>query len=163
MYGTILYPLNVLKKTHPEIYNEHVKKYEGREKLLSTEIPTLKCLWNDVIHFTAIHPQVLKDNLAQANIAYDPMSWFKIPISLIKGKKSTAFTYHRNQNLIPTFKKYEVFDPNRMEVYRAVPAETIEYYKQKKAEDTKPLLFHLIPHILYTGSIDTKNLEIITI
>ena len=50
-----------------------------------------------------------------------------------------------------------------MEVYRMVPQETIEYYKQKKAEGLRPLLFHLVPHILYKGSIDTKGLEIVTV
>ncbi|MBI2087070.1 MAG: hypothetical protein HYT69_02770 [Candidatus Zambryskibacteria bacterium] len=57
MFGTLLYPLNVLKETHPEIYAEHAKKYVGREQLLTATVPPLNCLWNDVLHFTAIAPR----------------------------------------------------------------------------------------------------------
>jgi hypothetical protein len=161
MVGTTLYPLNVLKETHPEIYNEHVKKYEGRERLLTTEVPPLHCLWNDVLHFTAIAPSTLKANLAKADIELPSVAWFKVPVSLIQGENSVAFTYRRDEDLIPKFKEYEPFDPARMEIYRSVPEETIEYYKQKKAEGVRPLLFHLVPHILYKGSIGTKELEVV--
>ena len=163
MFGTVLYPLNELKNIHPEIYVTQVKKYDGREKLLTTEVPPLKCLWNYVLHFTAIPPQELKNNLAKAEIFYDPTSFFKIPISMIEGKKSIAFTYRRDQDVVPSFREYEIFDPKRMRVYQTVPQETIDYYKQKKAERVRPLLYHLVPHILYKGSINTKDLEIITI
>ena len=62
---------------------------------------------------------------------------------------------------MPKFKEYEPFDPAQMDIYRSVPDATIEYYKQKKAEGVRPLLFHLVPHILYKGSIETKGLEIV--
>ncbi len=162
MAGTTLYPLNVLKETRPEVYNEHVKKYEGRERLLTTEIPPLHCLWNDVLHFTAVAPSTLKANLAKADIELPSVGWFKVPVSLIQEENSIAFTYRRDEDLIPKFKEYEPFDPARIETYRIVPQETIEYYKQKKAEGVRPLLFHLVPHILYKGSLDTKDLEIVS-
>lgn len=37
--GSILYPLNRLKETFPEVAVTHVKKYEGREGLLNRRIP----------------------------------------------------------------------------------------------------------------------------
>jgi len=163
MVGTILYPLNQLKDLYQDIYEDQVKKYDGREKLLTTEIPPLKCLWNDVLHFTAVSPQELKDNLAKADIQLDPISWFKIPVSTIVGGESVAFTYRRDQDVVPNFKEYEIFDPKKMETYKVVPKETIEYYKQKKVEGVRPLLFHLVPHVLYKGNIDTDGLEIITV
>ena len=161
MVGTTLYPLNVLKETQPEIYNEHIKKYEDRKHLLTTEIPPLRCLWNDVLHLTAVAPASLKANLAKAGIELPPTAWFKIPVSLIQGGNSIAFTYRRDKDVIPNFKEYEPFDPARMEIYRIVPEETIEYYKQKRADGARPLLFHLVPHILYKGTIDTEVLEIV--
>jgi hypothetical protein len=163
MTGTILYPLNQLKDLYPEVYESQVKKYEGREKLLTTEIPLLDCLWNDVLHFTAVSPEELNVNLAKADFYYDPTSYYKIPVSMIEGDKSIAFTFRRDNGVITNFKEYESFDPKRMEVYRTIPPETIEYYKKKKAEGTQPLLFHLVPHVLYKGIIDTTGLEIITI
>ena len=162
MVGNILYPLNQLKTLFPDIYEDQVKKYEGRKKLLTTEVSPLNCLWNDVLHFTAVSPQELKNNLAKADIYLDPISWFKIPVSMIDGAESIAFTYRRDQDVLPNFKEYEIFDPKRMETYRVVPKETIEYYKQKNTEGVRPLLFHLVPHVLYRGNIDTDGLEIIT-
>ena len=161
MMGTILYPLNVLKQLHPQTYDEHAKKYDGREQLLTTEVPPLHCLWNDVLHFTAVEPSTLKANLAKANIELPSVAWFKVPISLIQGEKSIAFTYRRDIDVVPNFKEYEPFDAMRMEIYRTVPDETIEYYKLKKAEDVRPLLFHLVPHILYKGTVETKGLEVV--
>ncbi len=161
MLGTTLHPLNELKKSHPDIYAEHVKKYEDREHLLTTEVEPLHCLWNDVLHFTAVAPSDLKANLAKANIELASVAWFKIPVSLIQGEKSIAFTYRRDENIVPNFKEYEPFDPARMETYRVVPEATIEYYKGKKAEGVRPLLFHLVPHILHKGSIEMKNLEVV--
>ena len=158
MVGTILYPLNILKETQPEVYSEHVKKYEGRERLLTTEVPPLHCLW---LHFTAIAPSTLKANLAKADTELPSVAWFKVPVSLIQGENSIAFTYRRDEDVVPNFKEYEPFDSTRMETYRIVPEDTIEYYKQKKAEGVRPLLFHLVPHILYKGSIETKGLEVV--
>ncbi|HUO55842.1 MAG TPA: hypothetical protein VMU27_00170 [Candidatus Paceibacterota bacterium] len=161
MAGTILYPLNILKELHPEIYSEHVKKYEGREQLLTTEVPPLHCLWNDVLHFTAVVPSTLKANLVKADIELPSMTWFKVPVTLIQGENSIAFTYRRDVDVVPNFKEYEPFDPARMEIYRTVPDETLEYYKRKKTENVRPLLFHLVPHILYKGTLETKGLEVV--
>ncbi len=163
MLGTILHPLNTLKKSHPRIYHEEVKKYEGREELLTTEVLPLKCLWNDVLHFTAVSPHELKDNLAKAGLEYDEESWFKVPVERIQGEKSIAFIYRRDQGIIPDFQEYEVFDAKRMEAYCTVPPETITYYKKMKIEKDGPLLFHLVPHILYKGTLDTSDLAIITV
>lgn len=55
MVGSKLIPLNKLKNIYPDIYKEHVKKYVGREKLLTKNIPLLDCLWNDVLHLSPIN------------------------------------------------------------------------------------------------------------
>lgn len=163
MSGQILYPLNTLKETHPEVYAEHVKKYEGREQLLVATVPPLNCLWNDVLHFTAVAPHELKENLAKARIEIAPQTWYKVPADLIKGPNSIVFIYRRDLGMMPNFKEYEPFDVSRMSIYRSVPIETIDYYKEEKAKDKRPLLFHLVPHILYKGTLDTGGLEIVTV
>jgi hypothetical protein len=160
--GTILYPLNILKETEPEIYKDHVKKYEGREKILETKIPPLDCLWNDVLHFTAVSPKELKANLAKAGIVLPSVKWFKVPVSMIEEDRSIAFIYRRDLSVTPNFDEYEKFDPSRMDTYRKVPEGTIDYYRKKKDEGQRPLLFHLVPHILYKGSINIEGLEILS-
>lgn len=39
LVGTNLYPLNVLRTACPHLYAEYVKKYAGREHLLTEKIP----------------------------------------------------------------------------------------------------------------------------
>lgn len=163
MIGTILYPLNQLKNIYPEQYEKQVKKYESRKSLLTAEVPPLHCLWNDVLHLTAVSPEKLKANLALAGIVRPPITWFKIPVSKIKGSNSVAFTYRRDKKLDLRLKDYEEFIPERMNIYRTVPAETIEYYKEMNAQRKRPLVFNFVPHILYKGTIETKGLETITV
>lgn len=155
MTGRLLYPLNTLKQIHPEIYHQEVKKYQGRERLLLERIPPLDCLWNDVLHLTAVEPRELKDKLAKAGLPLSSRAWCKIPISRVMGKDSVAFTYQQK------IKTYEPFDPTRMNIYKNIPEEAVQYYRQMKSEGKKPLLFHLVPHILYRGSIDTTDLEMV--
>ncbi len=57
LQGNILYPLNTLKEKHPEIYEQQVSKYVGREHMTQQRIPILDCLWNDVLHFSAVNPK----------------------------------------------------------------------------------------------------------
>ena len=58
--GSILYPLNTLKGKHPDIYEQQVSKYVGREHIKEQRIPILDCLWNDVLHFSAVNPKEVK-------------------------------------------------------------------------------------------------------
>lgn len=166
MKGTILYPLNQLKNTYPEAYDEHVKKYEGREQLLKTTIPTLQCLWNDVLHFTAVSPQELFNNLTKGGMTSKEMvwsKWFKIPIDLLEKEKTTVCLYRRDISYMPDARNFSEFDSKKMSEYRRVPLETIEYYKEQFMQGKRPLMFHLVPHILYRGTIETKDLEIVEI
>lgn len=161
MCGSVLYPLNELREIYPDVYAAHVKKYDGREVMLTRKIPPLNCLWNDVLHFTAVTPGELKANLAKADIALGSDPWFKVPISSIDAGKVVVFPYKLDQNTRPNFELYEVFDLSRMSDYRQVPQETIEYYKQKKAEGALPLLFYSLPHVLYKGVVETEGLEVV--
>lgn len=166
MFGKILYPLNQLKNVYPEAYKEHVKKYEGREKLLTTTIPTLSCLWNDVLHFTAVPPQELFNNLNKAGLNAQEIAWrkwFKVPIDLLDSKNTTVCLYRRDISIVADARDFSSFDPEKMEQYRTVPIETIEYYRDQSALGKRPLLFHRVPHILYKGTINTQDLEIVEI
>ena len=76
LQGQYLMPLTQLKKNHPEIYQEHLKKYEGRESLLKFKIPKLNCLWNDVIHLTAVQPKKLDEAFREAEADLKWRKWF---------------------------------------------------------------------------------------
>ncbi|MBK8551651.1 MAG: hypothetical protein IPL53_11555 [Ignavibacteria bacterium] len=55
--GNVLYPLNTLKEIHPDLYEQQASKYAGREHITCQIIPILNCLWNDVLHFSAVNPE----------------------------------------------------------------------------------------------------------
>ncbi len=163
MQGDFLYPLNVLKDRDPEVYLQEVKKYAGRERLLGKRVGVLDCLWNDVVHLTAVPPAQIKKNLIEGGFGKKPLSFFKIPIEMIQGEQSVAFTYRHDGQGISEINEYEKFDPAKMDVYSAVPREATAHYKQCKKEGKKPFLFRFTPHILSCGSIDIRGLEIITV
>jgi hypothetical protein len=160
MQGTTLYPLNQLKITMPEVYAEHVKKYVGREKLLERKIPILNCFWNDVLHFTAVHPDKVNAALNEAGIETKSWACYKIPTDKILGENAVAFLYTKPFSAEDKA-VYEVFSPDHMDQYAQIPPETIDYYKECKAAGKKPLVYHLVPHVLYKGSISTEYLEVI--
>lgn len=166
MQGTILYPLNQQKDIYPDVFEEHKKKYAGREHLLETKIPVLNCLWNDVLHFTAVSPHELLQNLMAGGLKDKSIvwnKWFKIPVSLLDPKNTIVCLYRRDINVIPDARDFYNFDLSKMSEYKMVPPETIEYYASQFKAGKRPLLFHRVPHILYKGTVDTAGLEIIEI
>jgi hypothetical protein len=160
-----LYPLNQLKSIYPEVYAENVKKYEGREHVLETRIPApLNCLWNDVLHFTAVHPTILYKNLAEVGFDADALvwkRWFKIPITVFDPQNTIVCLYRRDVRLAPDAHDFQPFDPAKMGEYATVPHETIDYYREQFALGKRPLFFHHVPHILFKGTVETSGFEIV--
>ncbi|MES2216529.1 MAG: hypothetical protein V4481_04520 [Patescibacteria group bacterium] len=164
MQGKILYPLNVLKDKYPDQYAEHVKKYQGREQVLKIQIPILNCLWNDVLHFTAVPPETLFANLKSTGFEVEKWlwkKWYKIPADLLESSNTIVCLYERDLRIVPDATDFYSYDPNKIEEYRKVPQVTLDYYKEKFDAGERPLLFHHIPHILYKGAIDVTGVEII--
>jgi hypothetical protein len=163
--GNTLYPLNQLKEIYPDAYKSHVQKYEGREHVLETKIPApLDCLWNDVLHFTAVHPKTLYINLKNAGFNPDELihkQWFQVPVSLLKQDKTVVCLYRRDVRLVPDARDFSPFFPEKIGEYATVPRETIEYYIEQRELGRRPLFFHFVPHILFKGTIDTPGLSII--
>jgi len=158
MRGSTLYPLNQLRKTHPDLYVLEIKKYVGREHVRDTKIPPLKCSWGDVLHLTAVNPASINKALRAAGAKPINDGFYKIPADAIDLKFTTVYLYSNSEN--QTSKDFIPFDSKHTSQYMKMPIETEEYYKSSILQGRKPLLFHLIPHILYKGSIDVIGLEI---
>jgi len=162
--GNILYPLNELKNIYPEAYKKHLEKYDGREHLLETKILILNCLWNDVLHFTAVEPRILFNNLAEAGFDTKELvwkRWYKIPVSGLDPTNTVTCIYRRDVSLIPDARSFALFDSSKMENYRTVSTETLEYYREQFKQGLRPLFFHRVPHILYKGTIEVEGVEIV--
>jgi len=168
MKGKILFPLNKLKLKYPSIYKLAIKKYHGRKLVQKIRIPTLNnCLWNDVIHLTAVHPKKLKDALTNAGATrwkeFSP-NWLKINPYHLDPKLTTIYLY--NDRPIETrykFDNFTNFNPSKITQYNKIKQKTINHFKQAIKSNTKLFPYNFIPHILYQGPINIKKEEIIEV
>lgn len=160
MIGNVLYPLNKLKELNAPAYENEKKKYKGREEIMKDIIPKLDCLWNDVIHFSPVHPNLIYKALTDAGLKYANLDWFKIDISKIANIPFVIYgNRYETQELLP-----EDFDKVLIKDYREleeVPKEAISWYKDAAKNNYKPLLFRRIPHVLVKGGVDITDSEII--
>ncbi len=54
---------------------------------------------------------------------------------------------------------WERFDPEKIGVYSDLPPETIKYFQQCFSEGKRPLMWVYVPHILYRGTLNIRDLE----
>ena len=165
MQGNILYPLNTLKDAHPEVYTKAASKYEGREQIMKLRIPSLDCLWNDVLHFSAVHPSEIKKALAEAG-RVKPLgaSYFEIDPHLLDPKDTIVYL-NRLDRMADKFNKDNVaaYNPDEIAQYAIMPQETKDYYTDTISQGKEPLVFHVVPHILFKGCLDTSKFNKISL
>ena len=99
MIGDKLIPLNSLGKTYPHLYERYLKKYFNhpeRPKLLKRQVPKLNCLWNDVLHFLALHPNHVYEVITSLGIkTKEELQFYKIPIQILKNNKNAIYLYSK--------------------------------------------------------------------
>ena len=161
MKGDTLYPLNCLKNIYPRKYKKEVKKYQDRKFVTEYKIPTLNCLWNDVLHLVTVPPSKIKNAYEQAGGDISTLEWYKIDLNQIDVENTAVYLYsQKDKENVLVANDFEPFDPKKIDTYKKIPKETINYYKKKISNNEKPLLFHGIPHILYKGTIDVSRSEV---
>jgi hypothetical protein len=164
MQGNILHPLNSLKKVNPELYLSKAEKYNSRNNFMEQFIPTLECLWNDVLHFSAINPAELKQSLVEAGMNPIEMKFYQIDPDLLNPKQTTIFLYQEKTSEDKmNLENFEEYDPEELEKHSTLSQATKDYYKKEYGKGEKPLLFVGVPHILHKGSIDISELQIIIV
>src|SRR5262245_55380278 len=98
--GHILYPLNQLKSIYPSLYIIEAAKYQNRESLMRVRLPILDCLWNDVLHFSPVHPSKIQQALAEAGFARKQRRYFKIdPLEKEFNATNAVIFLHQRINL----------------------------------------------------------------
>jgi hypothetical protein len=161
MQGNILFPLNRLKETHVDVYEKEVDKYTGRENILLQRIPSLNCLWNDVLHLSAVHPSHIKKALIDGGSTKLPdMEFFEIDPHTLNSEDTTVYLY-KHSNMANKLKEdnFAQYNPDDIERYSLLPQDTKMYYKEMIVQGKRPLLFHRVPHILFKGSIDVSKIK----
>lgn len=159
--GTRLYPLNRLKDTLPAVYGSAIKKYEGREWLMGVKLPALDCLWNDVLHFSLMHPSVIYKHLSAAGIDYSKweLLWFEVPLADALAHPCVLYKNTRQDRSSREFpeSEFEPVSPERVTELSGMPERNLRYYKECVAEKTHPLLWAYAPHVLVKGDLDISN------
>ncbi|MDZ4710931.1 MAG: hypothetical protein SGI89_01240 [bacterium] len=163
--GNILYPLNTLKEIYPDIYEQRLKNYAGRESIMQHRIPVMDCLWNDVLHFSPVYPGEVKQALIEAGRNPDfEMTSYQVDAKLLTPGNTIVFLYAHDEvkdKLNP--KNFTAYNSDEVSKYSSMPQATKDYYKEIIGEGRQPLLFHRIPHILYKGTLDITDLPIVSV
>ena len=167
--GTVLYPLNQLKRIDADRYQAHRRKYRGREALLHRIIPPLNCLWNDVLHFSPVHPALLRDLKRDVGLSW-PAGGRDIaainPAELEFNETNTTIWIPRPKKkgdfwIDPA--EFLPFDIDQIRKLRDLPDITRTHYADCARNGTQPFLFVGIPHILHLGRLRLTDCQIIRI
>lgn len=169
MVGDLLIPLNQLRDKHPKTYAEHVTKYKGREKLLEETIPLLNCLWNDVLHISPIHPQIVIDTWRQEGLySYagipEQIEVYKIPVDLLKEETTVcyqSFNFDFN-SYNPELDKFWSFQSSLFQEQTKVDPKQLDIWKSDYNAGRMFMWYSHTMHILAKQEIDITSCELIT-
>jgi hypothetical protein len=153
--GNILHPLNKLKKLDIDTFNQAIKKYEGREHLLSRKVPLLNVLWNDVVFFSSINPNIIVNSLNQIGFNYPQFTYIKVPVDDLNKSKSVLYHYSIiNKPKDDNINDYSMLNDVNYKELTQIPKQTLEYFKDCYKKGLNPKLFVGIPHVLLADSIN---------
>ncbi len=163
LVGTQLIPLNKMKVSNPELYTILASKYQGREKLLERQIPKINCFWNDVLHFSAVCPDVIFTRFEQLGFGdFKGISWFEVPTDVVQ--KFPTVIYRApllpRENFKLTDDDIEIFDSNRWQEPLTLSEAAEEYFLKCQMDGKTPLPFQFTPHILVRGELETRGFKI---
>ncbi len=166
--GDRLKPLNCLKASHPNLYQQHIKKYEYRPQALQRRVHGLDCYWNDVLHFTPIHPGKVLEGLRKSGLETTTLGrWFRFDVrELGFDQTNTVIFWSPNQEFGDWNESKEDFMPYReteLSQLSELLSKTLCFYQERIDKEEVPLLFFRTPHVLFKGTVALKNGVEITI
>jgi len=157
MRGRTLYPLNKLKEVYPDLYESEKEKYSWRQSEMMFTIPYLDVLWNDVLMFSPINPEVVKNELAKIGIITNVFdNYIKIPITDLNPKSTVWFDYSQEyvEGLKEKSKDIRLFDFSNYQELTEIPEHAKRYLKEAAFQDPEKFLIYWgIPHVLTADNI----------
>lgn len=160
--GNYIIPLNRMAdlEEFAGIHKRAIAKYEGREQVLERVIPTLNCLWNDVVFLSPLHPH--KHYLEYQKLGFEMKDneFFKIPVEMLSGKRVTIWNWPEPRS----YSSWDDYSCLNIATYREMqdlPEDTKEYYLvnfDSGHPDRYPIYnWYRIPHILCQDPIDISD------
>ena len=160
MVGDILYPLNVLRDIESDLAALHDAKYEGREEVARTVIPTLSCGWGDVLFMSAVHPQTVIDTMLAAGCNVDfSITAYEIPLQMLDME---CLTVMETIALGNDGKRFVPFELESLATWQKIPQITTDHYTNMAAKGEQPFTYGGIAHFLYKGTIDVRGLKTVS-
>ena len=163
-HGGVLYPLNVLRDVAPDLYGRQRAKYDGREHALDQRVPPLGCLWNDVLHFSPVHPARVAQLARDAGLAWYEAEWFEIdPQAAGFTPANTAvfrYTDTRLETPIPD-DEFEPFDVSRLARMIDPPPSVLAYDLTIPRGSARYFIFAGVPHVLHRGAVDVARAPLV--
>jgi len=159
MAGTVLYPLNELKELEPAIWQRAVAKYAGREQLLEMPIPPLGCLWNDVIHLSAVDLGEVVAALDAVGIEPLQRQFFQFDAATLDPERTVIFL-NQPTDVSARFddSQWLPYDPTSLTGLTQLTEPTRRYYRESAARGERPRLFAYLPHVFFRGALETRRL-----
>jgi hypothetical protein len=162
--GEILYPLHQLKDVANDVYEAQIEKYRGRESLLEQRVPFLDCRWNDVLHFSPVHPGKIKQVCEAAGLPWWPADWFECePQAHGFDERNTAIFLYADMTVelsIPVT-EFERYSPHRVSEMTEVPQRAREYVHEIAQTGQPHFIFAGVPHILHRHPLNVRQVEVI--
>jgi len=162
MTGNILYPLSELMEVHPELHALHKSRYMKRKQILTGGIPGLGCFWYDVLHFVAVHPQMIREVLQELGVSMS-LRYYEIDAELIAPEKAVVYLNkeHEPGEDAVLASDFIPYNPKEVEAL-SYPSDDIKKYHKENFRNGDELMLHYhVPQILYRGHFDTGGLAII--
>lgn len=165
MEGNVLYPLNQLKTIFPKLYEKYSAKYKGREEVTELVIPALNCLWNDVLHFSPVHPKLIKDVYVSAGHYFPTVRFYQIDPEMLDPKNTIIFLNEPDGAVKPSLNpnSFITYSPEVIAQHTDLPQAAIDFFNSIPKGAPQPNMHVFVPHVLYKGSLDISDVEIITI
>lgn len=156
--GSVLYPLAQLKTKHPPIFDLESAKYydDPRRDIPGSRIPMLECAWNEVLFFSPVHPDRIRNAYREVGLSVSMTSmWYEIPTEILAPSLTAVWLGIGNSTDPDTYVPY---DPEGLDQFRTIPQATLDYYREEHERGERPFIYFGIPHVLFRGSLDVSNL-----
>jgi hypothetical protein len=164
MVGTVLYPLNELEDVDPETWRQEREKYAGREQVLEKRVPSLNCLWNDVLHLSAVHPADIIAALGDVGLEPLRRRFFEIDPFDLDADRTVVFVNRRaSATDALDGSQWMPFQSAALTELSTFNEASRRYYRECAQGGRRPLLWGYLPHVLYRGSLDIRTLRIIEV
>jgi hypothetical protein len=170
----VLYPLNGLRNTFPDLYERERIKYDQRESVMEFLVPGLGVGWADTVNLSALDPRLLVAERRRLDVPFSHLLTRRlvcIPVERLAGLPAVRYdsaTHWINSSpgdpsvpLTPPEHEFSAFDVSGYHEATEVPAPHRQYLLRQKARGERALGFVFVPHVLVAAAIDVSGLPLL--